>query len=460
MLGESKDDFHTRLLIPVKQQLQTDLSFDQTESEVSHGLPKGLANIGNTCYFNATLQCLNHTYALGTKLYAPQQCGKLTASFKEFLNLVQCEKMPCIVPNYLHSVFCELENRFADGQQHDSHECLRHFLDILRNEERATTLDEKQRSLTLVDKLFGGHFMTIYTCGTCEEPYHVCEPFLDISLPIILTGAHGSDSSEISSLHQASTGQEIDSGDIAGHEGSLYREAAKLAVTPLNCLSTDNLQQSHPSVEDCLSYFTRLEPIAEAYLCHSCSKTHPDHQSNDDTRLTSAVKRTMILNPSAILTLHLKRFEQKPSGFVKCNTKISYEELLDISPYTSLWCMRNEKHEENIWYALYAVVVHIGSSLKSGHYVAYVKVRDDNRDLERFVQKNYFDRDVSADQLVEMMKRWKATEGQRNAPWKAKVQSGAWYRMCDADVVQVKAEEALNQSAYLLFYERLDSEGA
>lgn len=461
--NESNEDFHTGVLRPVKQQLQTDQSFDPGESKDSHDVPKGLVNIGNTCYFNAVLQCLNHTYALGTKLYAPQQCGTLTASFKEFLNLMQCEKRPCIVPNYLHSVFCELASRFADGMQHDSHECLRHFLEILRKEERAIwstgTHDEKERSLTLVDKLFGGHIMTIYTCNTCEEPYHVCEPFLDISLPLILTDAHSSDSTESVSLFQANEGLETDSDEIT-RRASLYREAAKLVVTRLNSRSSDKLQKSQPcpSVEDCLSYFTRPESMADGYLCNSCCKTDPQNQSNSGVQLTSAMKQTVILNPPAILTLHLKRFQQKPSGFVKINTRISYEELLDISPYTSLWCMRNEKQEENIWYALYAVVVHIGSTLKSGHYVAYVKVRDNDHDLERFIQKNYFDRSVSVDQLIEMMKQWKVTEGQKNSPWKAKVQSGTWYRMCDAEVSRAKATEVLNQNAYLLFYERVDSQ--
>lgn len=460
--SESKEDFYTGGLIPVKQQLHTDESFDPTKSKDCHDVPKGLANIGNTCYFNAMLQSLNHTYTFGTKLYAPQHCGKLTASFKEFLNLMQCEKMPCIVPNYLHSVFCEMAPRFADGMQHDSHECLRHFLNILRKEEKATwstvSQEEKERSLTLVDKLFGGHFMTIYTCNTCKEPYHVCEPFLDISLPICLTDAHSSDSTESSNLNQGDRGHKTDSDEITTCE-SLYRKAAKLAVTPLNYRSANNVRKSQqcPSVEDCLSYFTRRESMTDGYLCHSCSKTDPQDQSNSGT---SAMKRTMVLNPPAILTLHLKRFEQKPSGFVKSSTKISYEELLDISPYSSFWCMRNEKQEENIWYALYAVVVHFGSTLKSGHYVAYVKVRDNNRNLERFLQKNYFERNVSVDQLIEMVKQWKVTEGKRNAPWKAKGQSGTWYRLCDSEVFQVKATEVLNQNAYLLFYERLNSEDA
>ena len=84
-----------------------------------------------------------------------------------------------------------------------------------------------------------------------------------------------------------------------------------------------------------------------------------------------------------------------------------------------------------ILYGLYAVVVHHGSSLYSGHYVSYVKTRpkkeEDNLDDEQCRTK--FDNDY-------------CTKGQ-------------WHLANDTFVCKCKFKEVKDVEAYMLFYELL-----
>jgi ubiquitin carboxyl-terminal hydrolase 36/42 len=67
-----------------------------------------------------------------------------------------------------------------------------------------------------------------------------------------------------------------------------------------------------------------------------------------------------------VLTIHLKRFDFFGRGH-KLSKKVEFGMDLDLAPY-----MTSSKHGGPL-YDLYAVLVHHGHSLHSGHYVCYVK---------------------------------------------------------------------------------------
>ena len=69
-----------------------------------------------------------------------------------------------------------------------------------------------------------------------------------------------------------------------------------------------------------------------------------------------------------VLVIHLKRFSfGSTSG--KVNKKIQFDLILDV-PCSG--------ESERTVFGLIGIVVHHGSSIHSGHYVAFVKVRTDN----------------------------------------------------------------------------------
>jgi ubiquitin carboxyl-terminal hydrolase 36/42 len=66
-----------------------------------------------------------------------------------------------------------------------------------------------------------------------------------------------------------------------------------------------------------------------------------------------------------ILVIHLKRFSYH-SSMGKINKSIKFEEKIELLPKDS---------PKKVNYYLYALLIHHGSSVHSGHYVAYVKVK-------------------------------------------------------------------------------------
>jgi len=52
----------------------------------------------------------------------------------------------------------------------------------------------------------------------------------------------------------------------------------------------------------------------------------------------------------------------------KVTRHVSFSERLDLRPY-----MSDVKSPSSVWYSLYAVLVHNGCSINSGHYYCYVR---------------------------------------------------------------------------------------
>ena len=82
-----------------------------------------------------------------------------------------------------------------------------------------------------------------------------------------------------------------------------------------------------------------------------------------------------------------------------------------------------------ILYGLYAVIVHEGSSIHGGHYVAYVKTRPTSSKMPKNGEHGEYD--------VQYCKK------------------GQWYFTSDTYVRKCSLEEVKQSKAYILFYERL-----
>ncbi|KAM7534517.1 hypothetical protein Aperf_G00000113702 [Anoplocephala perfoliata] len=206
--------------------------------KVAENIPKGLINVGNTCYFNSTLQCIARMSTLrkwiekfaqgglSACLMRPTDDGS-TQSLR--LNFLQ-EEMPfsrtfanfagellglhnsraSITPEPLRSQLVSFYKQLNNFGQHDSHEALRCILDRLRSEEirlwRRSILTEKKFSpsaslnlkddirswgrstgiCTTIDRIFGGVLLTFIQCTVCKSRSFHFETFLDLSLPILV----------------------------------------------------------------------------------------------------------------------------------------------------------------------------------------------------------------------------------------------------------------------------------
>jgi len=144
------------------------------------------------------------------------------------------------------------------------------------------------------------------------------------------------------------------------------------------------------SLQDCMRHFTMTEILdnGNMYKCDKCKKA------------TRAAKRFTIHRPPNVLAISLKRFNMMGN---KNGREIRFSSKLDISKYCSYSKMDNN-------YELYAILVHAGFTVNSGHYYSYCRTS-----------------------------------------------KGTWSRFDDSCVTPTSLENVLRQQPYMLYYVRTDT---
>ncbi|XP_077706520.1 ubiquitin carboxyl-terminal hydrolase 17-like protein 17 [Canis aureus] len=148
----------------------------------------GLQNMGNTCYVNATLQCLTYTEPLASYMLSQQHgttCRRQTSC------------MLCTLQAHLTRVLCHpgcvlrplplLLAAFHRHKQEDAHEYLMFILDAMQQAclpEDKPSDPERPQDSTLIQQLFGGYWRSQIQCLHCQGISSTLEPYLDISLDI------------------------------------------------------------------------------------------------------------------------------------------------------------------------------------------------------------------------------------------------------------------------------------
>eukprot|EP00934_Nitzschia_sp_Nitz4_P004101 Nitzschia sp. Nitz4//scaffold33_size148984//111651//114677//NITZ4_002942-RA/size148984-processed-gene-0.177-mRNA-1//-1//CDS//3329548469//4091//frame0 len=323
-------------------------------------IPRGLSNLGNTCFLNSILQCLAYLPPLFQSLVSiNESIAKQKQNHKKLSQGQKITASMCALFHKVHGVgrrgdnaiapeaivkalptlaSCGSRNgyKFRPGRQEDAHEFLVHLLDAMHDGELraaginqhisgwrdrlpATRLDET----TFVHRIFGGYFRSQVKCPSCSFRSNTYDPFLDLSL-------------EVS-------------------------------------------KKSSNSVLYALQEFTRKEKLDadNQWKCSGCKK------------YVCPTKQLTVFRPPLSLCIQLKRFafggglngrvfssfgagggwkqygknNASFRGGSKITKPIEFPADLNVPLSDGRSCA----------YSLTGVVVHVGGSASSGHYTAYIR---------------------------------------------------------------------------------------
>lgn len=368
----------------------------QTQTAQTHPAPRGLVNLGNTCFMNSALQLLAATLhrhgQVKTKttlqlwnslIYHLEEIyggGSGSGSGLNKKNKIKPHSsVSAVNPKEFLNLLTGKQKKFASMQQQDAHDFLRLLFNSVAPE-------------TPQIELFGGEFVSKVTCDRCRNVSETVEPFLDISLSI--------------------ASEQVDS-------------MIHLSLSNLS-LSDDTKAQPASSIAGLLRNWNKkiLLHGENGYYCDNCSPKCSESLQSASLQF--------FLTPHKLppfLILHLQRFKTSfnavtgkkkskgGSGFYsleieKDDQVIEFPLILTIPSE----CILGESVTNNNYnYKLYGYIIHEGSSTSSGHYTAVVHTDSGSNE-------------------------------------------GQWFYLSDTRVKEISKSRALDgetYSPYLLFYQRI-----
>ncbi|CAN8006116.1 unnamed protein product [Ixodes hexagonus] len=299
----------------------------------------GLVNLGNTCYANSVLQALYMTSRLRNELLQTNSIpgGTNLKRLQELFAFLMLSQRPAVSPE---SFLCKSKPPWFElGEQQDCSEFLRFLVDSLHEEHKAHRLwrptgDHKGGGTgrTLIEEVFGGSVKTTYHCLTC--------------------GSDSTNEEAITDLHLAFPEGTVTKG--GGMDAKTYQTRS---TTKEGGSGEEPATPRAPSVEDLLESYFEPESMEgdNKYHCNTCDALR-------DARRTVA-----LAEPPRHLILTLMRFSYDNATRTRSKIlhNVAYPQLLVLPENSGLG--------ERAAYALYAVVVHSGTSADRGHYYTYAR---------------------------------------------------------------------------------------
>mmetsp|Transcript_73040 Transcript_73040/g.171274 ORF Transcript_73040/g.171274 Transcript_73040/m.171274 type:complete len:760 (+) Transcript_73040:54-2333(+) len=301
----------------------------------------GLANLGNTCYLNSTLQALSNTVAL-RRYYeegrykddissTPDSMGgRLADGFANLLRSIWGGEFTYVGPNEVRNLISEKWGQFAGYRQHDAQELLMFLLDGLHEDvKRVSSLPSQPTSF----------------------PSSSSQSSSPADTQDMVTRQQDS---KIMDIFHFQVRSQISFCDV----GARSEKFEPMVYLTLPIPSVADSLTPERSLEDCLQAFSKEEELCTDDWVW-CDQTQQRERS---------MKKIEIWSAPECLIIHLKRFVADASSIEKVDAFVRFPFELNLADWVS-----GPDREGEVDYQLYAVVNHSGS-LSYGHYTAYCKV--------------------------------------------------------------------------------------
>ena len=315
----------------------------------------GLDNIGATCYMNATLQCLSHTYGLAnyflrTYKYDEKDNNKLISNeyYKVVKNLWKRDlNNKSYSPNSFKEAISKENPLFAGIAANDSKDLINFLLERLHkelndinednikinnytmnqndqlNENKMLNLflnEFQNRYKSIISDLFYGVMETKSQCQKCQNIKFNFQVYSFIEFPLEQVNFYCFSKGKRSKFLNNNKNPDVD----------LY---------------------------ECFEYYGKMDLMTgdNQMYCNLCNC------------LCDALYGTLLYSTPNFLIINLNRGK---GAVYECN--VNFPEKLNILNYVNF-------KDGNTFFELYAVICHIGPSSMSGHFVAFCKNHINNK---------------------------------------------------------------------------------